>query len=459
MFEHDAFPEAVGVLPWSVEAETAVLGSLLLSPDRFDSVADILTAPMFHRPLHRAVYAAIASLVNACKAVDVVIVYESMEQAGDAGAVSMTEINDLAQYTASPANIRRYAEIIAERALMRGLLAAADKSREIATEAGLSAPERLDRCMDQFQSLTVSRGASGPSTIAEITVGLLDRIQDLSDGLVVPGIKTGFRSWDMLTAGGNKTGKQVVIAARPSVGKSVVALSVAKAAALGGHSVGFLSLEMEKQEIGDRLVADIGGIDLNNLATGKLTGPEWTGLTQAVETLRNLPLHIDDQAAMSLGDIQAKARKLKREHGIKILVVDYLQLIAPSDQKASRHHQIEAISRGLKVLAKQLGLTTILLSQLNREVEKRVGGRPTLGDLKESGAIEEDADVIVLLSNDEVREDGIQVIHADMAKNRGGRKGSFKLALIGKHQRVQETNAMPSTRFASAPKPAYTEDF
>lgn len=459
MFEHDDFSESVAVLPWSVEAETAVLGSLLLSPDRFDSVADILTDKMFHRPLHRAVFAAIASLVNSCKAVDVVIVYEMLEQAGEVGTVSLVELNELAQYTASPANVRRYAEIIAERALMRGLLAASDKAREIATEPGLGAPERLDRCMDQFQALTVSRGASGPSSVGEIAVTMVDRVQDLYEGRIEPGIKTGFRTLDMLMAGGFKPGKQIVIAARPSVGKSVVALNIAKVAAQAGHPAAFLSLEMEKGELGDRLAADIGSIELDHLATGKLADEEWTGLTNAIEILRTLPLYVDDHASMTLGDIQARARKLKREHGIKVLVVDYMQLIAPSDQKASRHHQLEAISRGLKVLAKQLGLTTVLLSQLNRDVDKRVGNRPNLGDLKESGAIEEDADAVVFLSNDEVREDGIQVIHAELAKNRGGRKGFFKMALTGKFQRVQETSAMPNTRFASAPKPTYTEDF
>ena len=159
------------------------------------------------------------------------------------------------------------------------------------------------------------------------------------------------------------------------------------------------------------------------------------------DRLSRLPLYVDDQAGLTIGEIQAKARKLKRESAISLLVLDYLQLCTPSDSKASRHHQIEEISRGLKVQAKQLGITTVILSQLNREVDKRVGGRPTLADLKESGAIEEDADVVILLSADGTRENGDIVVHAELAKNRGGKKGFLKLAFSGRHQRFVETIA------------------
>jgi replicative DNA helicase len=226
------------------------------------------------------------------------------------------------------------------------------------------------------------------------------------------------------------------------VGKTALATAIAIAFARAGHGAAIFSMEMETGELMERLTASLGRIDLGNISTGRLTDEEWPRLTEAVEQLRGMPLFLHDQAAMSLHDIRSKARQLRRQHGIKLLVVDYLQLCAASDQRSgsNRHHQLEELSRGLKALAKQLGLTLVLLSQLNREVEKRTSGRPVLADLKESGAIEEDADVVILLSQDRVRTDGAAVIHAEVAKNRGGKKGFLKLAFNGAHQHWVETS-------------------
>lgn len=447
------------VMPWSVESETAVLGSLLLSPDRFDMVADILTPEMFHSAFHRSVYGVIASLVNACKAVDVVIVYEALERAGDANTISMAEVNDLAQYTASPSNVRRYAEIIAERALMRGLMAASDKARDIATEAGLTGAERLDQCQNEFQKLANIRVGKDPKSVMELSISMLDRIQDMADGSVVPGIRTRIDRLDKMLGGGVKTGKQVVIAARPSIGKSALAMELAYAVADQGFAAGVLSQEMEAIEWMDRLTCRMGLIEMDHMATGKLTDSEWSVLTDVVERLRNLPLFIDDQAGLTLGEIQAKARKLKREHDIKLLAVDYIQLCAPSNSKLSRHHQLEEISRGLKVLAKQLGITTVILSQLGREADKRNGGRPSLVDLKESGAIEEDADVVILLSVDTVLDNGDVIVHAEIAKNRGGSKGFVKLCFSGRYQRFVETNYEAGNQQSAHRPKSYSSDF
>jgi replicative DNA helicase len=263
---------------------------------------------------------------------------------------------------------------------------------------------------------------------------------------------------DNLLGGGFKPGKQIVLAARPSVGKSALAMEFAYAAAAQGYPAAFLSQEMEDFELVDRLTARIGAVRLDNMSTGKLSDDEWGSVTDVVEQYRNLPLYIDDQPGLSLSDIQAKARKLKRERDIKVLVIDYLQLCAPSDSKANRHHQIEEISRGLKVLAKQLGLTTVVLSQLSREVEKRTGGKPTLADLKESGAIEEDADTVILLSPDGTRESGDVLVHAEIAKNRGGKKGFVKLAFTGKYQRFVETIIEPSEQQRKPARRNYTEE-
>jgi len=443
MLEH-VTDAALGVLPWSIEAESSVLSALLLDNDAWDRVGDLLVEADFYRTEHRAVFGAVSRLINASKPADVVTVFEHLESAGRGDeAGGLVYINGLAQYVPSAANVRRYAEIVAERAMMRRLLAAADKAREIATETGLSATERLDRCQNEFQQLATVRGKREPKAVIDYAITMLDRLQALADGETQPGIRTRIPGLDRLLGGGLKVGKQVVIAARPSIGKSALAMELAYAVAEQGFAAGFLSQEMEAVELVDRLTARMGLIEMDSLATGKLSDGEWSALSDVAERLQHLHLYIDDQAGLTLGEIQAKARRLKRERDIKLLVLDYLQLCSPSDSKANRHHQIEEISRGLKVLTKQLGLTTVILSQLNREVEKRTGGRPTLADLKESGAIEEDADVVILLSVDATRDNGDVVVHAEVAKNRGGKKGFVKLAFSGRHQRFVETVADP----------------
>jgi replicative DNA helicase len=213
---------------------------------------------------------------------------------------------------------------------------------------------------------------------------------------------------------------------------------------------------MEPDELTDRAVSNLGDIDLENIQTGKLTPDEWASLTHTCAEVDALPLFIDEQAALTLGDIQAKARMLKRQHGIVLLVVDYLQLCAGNPKADKRHHQIEEISRGLKVLAKQLGITVILISQLSRDVERRTSGKAVLADLKESGAIEEDADVVILLSVAFTRASGAKVIEADLAKNRQGRKGSVMLAFDGAYQRWVETVA--EDRPLRPASKHYTED-
>lgn len=429
------------LLPWSFEAEASVISALLLDANRFDLVGGVVTAEMFHDLRHRAMFTAIAGMVMSNKPVDVVTVFEAMQQAGTLGELTLSDLQDVAQYAPANASLLRYAEIVAERALIRGLMGAADKAREVAVLPGLTAAERLDQCQNLFQKLTAQRVTREPKPVSELAVDLIDRINDLAEGQKQPGIRTRIPTLDSLLGGGFKPGKQIVLAARPSVGKSALAMELAYAVAAQGHGAAFFSQEMEASELVDRLTARIGAIELDNLNTGKLTDSEWSGLVDAAEQYNALPLFIDDQPGLSLADIQAKARKLKRERGISLLVLDYLQLCAPADAKASRHHQIEEISRGLKVLAKQLGITTLILSQLNREVEKRPSGKPTLADLKESGAIEEDADTVILLSADGQRDNGDIVVHAEIAKNRGGKKGFVKLAFTGRNQRFVETVA------------------
>lgn len=442
------------ISPYSIEAEQGVISTLLLNADKHDVVSGILRADMFFDAELRTIYTAILSLLSKSKPVDFVTVQEEVKQYGV--DVSISTLNDLAQFSSSPTSLYRYAEIISDRALSRGLMAAAQQSHEIALQAGVEATQRLDMCQQLFMGLAAKRVTREAKVVAELAVGIIDRVTELSEGKSLPGVAIGIPTLDAILGGGFKSGKQIIIAARPSVGKSALAMEVAYQFAAKGHPAAFLSQEMTTEELADRLVCRIGGIDAGNMATGRLSDNEWGYLSDAVEQFRTLPLYIDDQPGLSLADIQAKARKLKRERGIKVLILDYLQLCSATDGKASRHHQIEELSRGLKVLAKQLDLTTVILSQLNREVEKRTNARAMLADLKESGSIEEDADTVILMSQDCIRETGDVVVHAEIAKNRGGRKGFVKLAFTGKYQRFVETisEAQPVKK-----QREYTEDF
>jgi replicative DNA helicase len=430
--------QEITVLPWSKEAESAVLGALLLDNSAWDRVGDILKPDHFYDKSNGVVFEIIGSLINGLKPADVFTVYDQIEQRGLSMSIPLMRLNDLAQYVPSATNLRQYAEIIAERALMRGLLAAADKAKEIAVETGVPILQKLDRAQAEFQGLQAARGVKTPEAIQDHVVGLLDRIQDLADGKSAPGIPTGIFSLDQMLGGGIKGGKQIILAARPSVGKSSFAEQICINLARAGHGAAFFSQEMSNEELTDRAAANIGRISLENMQTGKLSDAEWGRLTEAVESMRNMPLFFDEQAGLTLSDIQAKARALKKKHDIKLIVIDYIQLCSSTKDSTNRHHQIEELSRGLKTLAKQLDITFLTLSQLNREVEKRTTGRPVLSDLKESGSIEEDADVVMLMSRG-MPDGDTQIINCDMPKNRQGKVGGFSLGFEGVYQKWTES--------------------
>lgn len=452
------------VPPNSIESESSVLGALLLDNASWDRIGDVLVQSDFYRAEHRLIFEAIAGMVNANRSADVVTVFEHLQRHGKADeAGGLVYLNQLAQYLPSSSSIRRYAEIVREKSVLRSLVAISD---EIATSAFSPGDRTVSDILNDAQQkvfdIEAARGGREVVAIGDALIGFLDRIADLADGVSVPGVKTKIPTLDWRLGGGLKPGKLIVIAARPSIGKTALALQISRAFAEEGVGVGVFSMEMERQELVERFVSQVGEIDLGHLTVGKLEQPEWASLTETVEAVTALPIYVDDQPSLSSGELQAKARKLKRTKGIGLVVVDYLQLMSASSNKAkdSRHHQIEEISRGLKTLAKQLGVPVVVLSQLSREVEKRTSKRATLADLKESGAIEEDADVVILLSDEaEELSTGAKVIHAEVAKNRGGQKGWLKLAFEGRYQRFKEmarTTDMPMR--PATPSRQYTEE-
>lgn len=433
------------VLPWSPESESAVLGALMLNPAVWDAVGDILEPKHFFAQANGRIYAAIGALVIAGKPCDVVSVLVHLQATGDADGVDLASLNDIAQMALSVGSARRYAEVIAERALMRGLMEAANDVRDIAVEPGLTVGERLDRAQAKLQAVAINRGAQLPVPVGDIAIDLAQRVESLHRGDIEPGISTGIPSLDKRLNGGFRPGKLIILAARPAVGKSSLAMQFCINLAQAGNGAAFLSLEMPKADLMDRIGSNIGRILLDNIITGNLRDCEWPRLTEAVDRLRQLPLYLDDQPALTLTDISAKARALVRLHGIKLLVLDYIQLCGSRKTQDKRHHQIEEISRGLKTLAKQLGITIVALSQLSRGLEARVGGKPQLSDLKESGAIEEDADVVMLLSLNHINDFGGKVVESDFAKNRQGRIGSAALAFDGGFQHWTDSGE-PLTR-------------
>lgn len=449
--------------PHSNESESAVLGGLLLSPVAWEHCADLLTADDFYRAEHRAVFEAISSLVAHAKPVDVVTVFTQLQADGKAAdAGGLTTLNALAQYVPSAANIRRYAEVIRERAILRRMVTVGDELAASAFDpAGSDAGALLDGAMGKLQALQLRGVRSKPVPVQSMVVGFIDRIQALADGDVQPGLPTRIPGLDRMLGGGLKPGKQVILAARPSVGKSSFAQQLCLNLARDGHACAILSQEMGNDELMDRAVANLGRVSLENLQTGRLADGEDARMAEALDGMRDIPLLLDDQSGLALADISAKARLLKRQHGVKVIVLDYLQLCTSAKAKDSRHHQIEELSRGIKHLAKQLEVTFISLSQLNRDVEKRTDGRAKLSDLKESGAIEEDADVVILLSRHGDNKEGPRQIVCDVPKNRQGRVGELGLIFEGEFQRWSESaepfRQQPAGR-ARASR-SYAEDF
>lgn len=431
----------------SPSAEESILSAILCNSDRLDELAGKLQPEMFFDDVNRVIYSAIVQMVQSNKPVEPVTVHEYLTNMGF--EVSLSHINEITFSAPGYRSLDAYVEIVAEKWLIRGLLDASMKAHEIATQSGLETKQRLDQCQQLFQNLASQKTTKEPRHLSAFAVELIDHVNDVGDGKIAAGVGIGIPTLDNLLGGGFKPMKQVIIAARPGVGKSALALEIAYQFAKAGHGAAFLSQEMTGMELASRLACRIGKVNAQSIATAKFVDDEGSRFTESIEQFRGLPIYIDDQAGLSLAEIQAKARKLKRQHNIKVLILDYLQLCAASDKKLSRHHQIEELSRGLKVLSKQLEITTVVLSQLSREVEKRTSNRAILADLKESGSIEEDADVVMLLSPEGQLPTGDMLIHCEVAKNRGGPKGRFvKLGFAGQHQwfyetTVSETNFKP----------------
>ena len=442
------------VPPHSVEAEQSVLGGLLIDNLAWDRAGDLLTDSDFYRHEHRLIYAAIGALVGHSKPADVITVFEQLQSLGKAQDVGgLAYLNALAQSVPSAANMRRYAEIVRERSILRKLIAASD---EIATNAFNPQGRQVSTVLDEAESKIFqigeegSRQKQGFQGIDKLVVDLIDRVNELHDSGAeeVTGVRTGFYDMDRMTAGLQK-GDLIVLAARPSMGKTAFALNIAEHVAVQEElPVLVFSMEMGAAQLALRLVGSLGRINQTNLRTGRLESSEWERLTDAVERLKSAQLYIDETAGLTSSELRARARRMARQFGtLGLIVIDYLQLMSGSSgSDENRATELGEISRGLKALAKELQCPVIALSQLNRSVETRNDKRPMMSDLRESGAIEQDADIIMFIYRDdyynkESKEPGVTEII--IGKQRNGPVGTVKLAFMKPQTRFE--NLAPGT--------------
>jgi replicative DNA helicase len=432
--------------PHSIEAEQSVLGGLLLDNVAWDRIADLVSAGDFYRNDHRLIYQAIGKLLEASRPADVVTVYEALQSAGrieEAGGLSY--INALAQNTPSAANIRRYAEIVRDRSVLRRLVTAGD---EIATTALAPQGRETRVILDEAEAKIFriaeegARGRQGFIEMDRLLTQVVERIQELferANPSDVTGVPTGFTDLDSKTAG-LQPGDLIIVAGRPSMGKTSLALNFGEYVALDqGLPVAVFSMEMGAAQLALRMLSSVGRIDQQRLRTGRLLDADWPKLTEAIKKMNEAQLFIDETPALTAIDLRARARRLARTCGkLGLIIVDYLQLMSASSVGENRATEISEISRSLKALAKELSVPVVALSQLNRTVEQRTDKRPVMSDLRESGAIEQDADVILFIYRDEVYNPDTHdkgVAEVIIGKQRNGPIGRVNLRFGGEFTR------------------------
>ena len=437
----DRSVDALRVPPHSLEAEQSVLGGLMLDNDAWLQVVEKLNHQDFYRRDHAAVFRAIEALANENKPYDIITLSEWLESQDQLEMVGGIDyLAQLADNTPTAANIEAYADIVRDRSVLRLLIrAGTDIAESGFRPAGRGTTELIDvaeRTVFQIAERE-SRGRKGFRPIKELLVGALDRIDQLFQrDNPITGVATGYYELDGMTSG-LQPSDLIIIAGRPSMGKTSLAMNIAENAALNNErSVAVFSMEMPSEQLAMRMLSSIGRIDQHKVRTGKLADDDWPRLTHAVGVLSEANLFIDDTPALSPGDLRARCRRLAREHKLGMIVIDYLQLMSVPGNNENRATEISEISRSLKSLAKELSVPVIALSQLNRSLEQRGDKRPVMSDLRESGAIEQDADLIMFIYRDEVyNEDSTDkgVAEIIIGKQRNGPIGMRKLRFFGEY--------------------------
>ncbi|MBD3657824.1 MULTISPECIES: replicative DNA helicase [Marinobacter] len=438
----------VKVPPHSLEAEQAVIGGLMLDNRRFDEVSEIITSADFYRQDHRLIFGAVERLASESEPMDVVTLAEFLERAGDIeDAGGLSYLAELAEKTPGAANIRAYAEIVRERSVLRQLIEVSGGIVDSAfNPQGRTSDDLLDEAERNVFRIAESRTkkGSGPQAINPILTKALGRIEELFEsGDTITGLTTGFTDLDGQTSG-MQPADLIIVAGRPSMGKTTFAMNIVENALLSsGQPILVFSMEMPADSIVMRMLSSLGRIDQTRMRSGRLEEDDWPRLTSAVSLLKDKPLYIDDTAGLSPTEMRSRARRIARENGGKLglIMVDYLQLMRVPGMTEGRTAEISEISRSLKGLAKELSCPVVALSQLNRSLEQRPNKRPVNSDLRESGAIEQDADVIMFVYRDEVYNEDTPdkgVAEIIIGKQRNGPIGTVRLAFIGKFTKFED---------------------
>ena len=437
-----AVSEQAAVPPQNLEAEESVLGAMMLSPGAIAAVSEVLDAGDFYRESHGRIYRAALQLYGKNEPVDAITLTNELEQRGELDAVGgRVRLYELARLVPATANARHYAEIVRETATLRGLIRAGGEIAQLGWEREGEPTELVARAEQLVFELGERRAQGDLVLFKDTLVETFQRISHLYEsGAEVTGLPTGFKDLDRITAG-LQPANLIILAARPSMGKSAFALEIANHVSVDANRpVAFFSLEMSRQEVAQRLICSRGKVDAHAIRTGRLAKDDWPRLAQACGKLESAPLYVDDTPALSLLELRARAQTLKRRQpDLGLVVVDYLQLMTTGRSEESRLQEVSAISRGLKEIAKDLDLPVVALSQLSRAVEQRHDKRPVLSDLRESGSIEQDADLVMFLYRDEYyeRDDADDskkgIAEVIIGKHRNGPIGSFNVAFISRY--------------------------
>jgi replicative DNA helicase len=436
----NASPTYERVPPHNIEAEESVLGSMLLSRDAIAEVLELLHEDDFYRPAHRTVFRSVLDLYSHGQAVDPVTVAEELRRGGELADVGGAPfVHTLVSSVPTAANAGYYARIVKEAGILRRLI---DVGTRI-VQLGYETPQDTERAVD-FAESWVYQVAQGRVTedyqsLREVLTSTLEAIERLhNDNREITGVSTGFPELDRLTSG-LQASNLIIVAARPAVGKSTLGLDVARNASVrSGVPTVVFSLEMSKTELVQRLMCAECSVDMQRLRTGRMEDSDWTRLTRSLGKLAEAPLFIDDSAALTMMELRAKCRRLKQRHGLGLVIVDYLQLMQPSKRVESRQQEVSEISRALKLLAKELAVPVIAISQLSRQTEARSDKKPMLSDLRESGALEQDADVVMFIYREDLYDpESPRKGEADLivAKHRNGPTDTVTVTFQGQYSR------------------------
>ena len=433
--------------PHSIEAEKSVLGAALLSKDALFDVVEVVRAEDFYDENHKEIFKAILDLHRKSAPVDALTVSEELKKRNSLNMVGgRAYIASLSAGTPTTSNAMEYGKIVAEKASIRRLIGTADEIVAKGYEGSMDAGQILDYAESGIFEISQKRQKGQYSHIKDVlltNIEIIDKASKLDGGLT--GVTTGFKYLDNMTSGLQRS-DLIILAARPAMGKTAFALSLALNAAVKGKaSVMVFSLEMSKEQLGQRLLSMESKVGMQALKTGKLERRDWDDINIALDILSKARIHIDDTAGINIMEMKSKCRRLKAEEGLDLVVIDYLQLMNPEGKSDSRTQEISVISRNLKLLARELDCPVLVLSQLSRAPEQRTDHRPMLSDLRESGSIEQDADIVIFLYRDEYYNEDTEAVgecEVIVAKHRSGPTGTVDVTWLGKYTRFADKSSV-----------------